>query len=49
MCIRDRPYPANYYDENIKNGFGVIMDDVVAGLYVVAIMVLFMVGKSTFF
>ena len=44
-----KPYPANYYDKNIKNGFGVIMDDVVAGLYVVAIMVLFMVGKSTFF
>ena len=44
-----KPYPANYYDKNIKNGLGVIMDDVVAGLYVVAIMVLFMVGKSTFF
>ena len=44
-----KPYPANYYDKNIKNGLGVIMDDVVAGLYVVAIMVLFMVGKTTFF
>tara|TARA_S200000501_G_scaffold367896_1_gene404925 strand:- start:1056 stop:1556 length:501 start_codon:yes stop_codon:yes gene_type:complete len=44
-----KPYPANYYDKRIKNGFGVIMDDVVAGLYVVAIMVLFMVGKSNFF
>ena len=44
-----KPYPASYYDKNIKNGLGVIMDDVVAGLYVVAIMVLFMVGKSTFF
>jgi len=44
-----KPYPANYYDKNIKNGFGVIMDDVVAGLYVVAIMVLFMVVKSSFF
>ena len=44
-----KPYPANYYDKKIKNGLGVIMDDVVAGLYVVAIMVLFMVGKTTFF
>ena len=44
-----KPYPANYYDKNIKNGLGVIMDDVVAGLYVVAIMVLFMVVKSNFF
>tara|TARA_S200000501_G_scaffold367850_1_gene404779 strand:+ start:236 stop:739 length:504 start_codon:yes stop_codon:yes gene_type:complete len=44
-----KPYPVNYYDKNFKNGFGVIMDDVIAGLYVVAIMVLFMVTKSTFF
>ncbi len=44
-----KPYPASYYDKNIKNGFGVIMDDVVAGLYVVALMVLFMVMKSNFF
>ena len=44
-----KPYPVNYYDKNFKNGFGVIMDDVIAGLYVVAIIVLFMVTKSTFF
>ena len=38
-----KPYPVNYYDKNFKNSFGVIMDDVCAGLYVVAILVLYMV------
>ena len=38
-----KPYPVNYYDKKFKNSFGVIMDDVVAGLYVVAVLVLFMV------
>ena len=38
-----KPYPVNYYDRNFKNSFGVIMDDVVAGLYVVAVLVLYMV------
>lgn len=38
-----KPYPVNYYDKNFKNSFGVIMDDVCAGLYVVAVLVLYMV------
>ena len=38
-----KPYPVSYYDKNFKNSLGVIMDDVVAGLYVVAVLVLFMV------
>jgi phosphatidylglycerophosphatase A len=38
-----KPYPASYYDKNFKNSFGVIMDDVCAGLYVVAVLVLYMV------
>ncbi len=33
----------SYYDKNFKNSFGVIMDDVCAGLYVVAVFVLYMV------
>ena len=37
-----KPFPVNYYDKNFKNSFGVIMDDVCAGLYVVAILVLYM-------
>jgi len=38
-----KPFPVNYYDKNFKNSFGVIMDDVCAGLYVVAILVLYMI------
>ena len=38
-----KPYPISYYDKNFKNSFGVIMDDVCAGLYVVAVLVLYMV------
>ncbi len=38
-----KPYPINYYDKNFKNSFGVVMDDVCAGLYVVAVLVLYMV------
>ena len=38
-----KPYPVNYYDKNFKNSFGVIMDDVAAGLYVVGVLVLYMV------
>ena len=38
-----KPFPASYYEKNFKNSLGVIMDDVCAGLYVVAILVLYMV------
>ena len=38
-----KPYPVSYYDKNFKNSFGVIMDDVCAGLYVVAILVFYMI------
>ena len=38
-----KPFPVSYYDKNFKNSFGVIMDDVCAGLYVVAILVLYVV------
>ena len=41
-----KPYPVNYYDKNFKNSFGVIMDDVCAGLYVVGVLVLYMVFSS---
>ena len=41
-----KPFPINYYDKNFKNSFGVIMDDVCAGLYVVAVLVLYMVITS---
>ena len=38
-----KPYPVSYYDKNFKNGFGVVMDDICAGLYVIAVLVLYMV------
>ena len=38
-----KPFPVNYYENNFKNSLGVIMDDVCAGLYVVAVLVLYMV------
>ena len=38
-----KPFPVSYYEKNFQNSFGVIMDDVCAGLYVVAIFVLYMV------
>ena len=41
-----KPYPVSYYDKNFKNSFGVILDDVCAGLYVVAVLVLYMVLSS---
>ena len=41
-----KPYPVSYYDKNFKNSFGVVMDDVAAGLYVVAIFVLYMVIRT---
>ena len=41
-----KPYPVSYYDKKFKNSFGVIMDDVCAGLYVVAVLVLYMVFTS---
>ena len=28
-----KPYPINKIDKDIKNGFGVILDDIVAGIY----------------
>ena len=41
-----KPYPVSYYDKNFKNSFGVIMDDVCAGMYVVAVLVFYMVITS---
>ena len=37
-----KPFPVNYFDKNYKNSFGVIMDDVCAGLYVVLSLICFM-------
>ena len=44
-----KPFPVSYFDKKFKNSFGVIFDDVVAGLYVVLTLIIFMVIKSNFF
>ena len=41
-----KPYPVSYYDKNLKNSFGVVMDDVCAGLYVVAVLILYMIMST---
>jgi len=41
-----KPFPVSFFDKNFKNSFGVIMDDIVAGFYVVLTMVCFMIMKS---
>jgi phosphatidylglycerophosphatase A len=27
-----KPFPISYFDKNIKNGFGIVLDDVIAGI-----------------
>ncbi len=44
-----KPFPINFFDEKFKNSFGVILDDVFAGLYVVLTLIIFMIIKSKFF
>ena len=34
-----KPYPINKIDTKVKNGFGVILDDIVAGVYSVVIII----------
>ena len=41
-----KPFPVSFFDKNFKNSFGVIMDDICAGFYVVLTMVCFMIIKS---
>ena len=43
-----KPFPVNIVDKKFKNSFGVILDDVVAGFYVVLTLIIFMVVKSKF-
>ena len=44
-----KPFPVNIFDKNYKNSFGVIIDDVIAGLYVVLTLIVFMIIKSRLF
>ena len=43
-----KPFPVNFFDKNFKNSFGVIMDDICAGFYVVLSLICFMILSSYF-
>ena len=43
-----KPFPVSFFDKNYKNSFGVIMDDVCAGIYVVLSLICFMVLSNYF-
>ncbi len=43
-----KPFPVSYFDKNFKNSFGVIMDDIIAGLFVVLFLIFFMTIKIYF-
>ena len=43
-----KPFPVSFFDRNFKNSFGVIMDDVFAGFYVVLSIICFMILKNYF-
>ena len=44
-----KPFPINFFDRKFKNSFGVIIDDIIAGLYVVLTLIIFMIIKSKLF
>ena len=41
-----KPFPVNFFDKKFKNSFGVIMDDICAGFYVVLSLICFMIFKN---
>ena len=41
-----KPFPINIFDEKFKNSFGVLIDDIIAGFYVVLTLIIFMIIKS---
>jgi phosphatidylglycerophosphatase A len=28
-----KPFPISYFDKNLKNGFGIVFDDLIAGIF----------------
>ena len=42
-----KPFPVNFFDKKFKNSFGVIMDDICAGFYVVLSLICFMVALTS--
>ena len=44
-----KPFPVSIFDKKYKNSFGVMFDDIIAGLYVVLTLIVFIIIKSKFF
>tara|TARA_B100000989_G_scaffold188716_1_gene142072 strand:- start:9624 stop:10124 length:501 start_codon:yes stop_codon:yes gene_type:complete len=38
-----KPYPINYIDVNMKNGLGVVLDDLLAGIYTTIVLYIFII------
>ena len=43
-----KPYPINYIDNNFKNGFGVVFDDIVAGIFTTIVLYIFIIIYDKF-
>ena len=35
-----KPFPANWIDKNLKNSYGIILDDIIAGIYTIITLAL---------
>ena len=44
-----KPFPINFFDKKFKNSFGVMLDDVIAGFYVVFTLIIFIFVKAKLF
>ena len=44
VCFRTfdvfKIFPANYFDKQLHNGYGVILDDIIAGMYTILTMII---------
>ena len=43
-----KPYPINYIDKNLKNGFGVVFDDIIAGVFTTIVLYVFIIIYDKF-
>ena len=43
-----KPYPINYIDKNYKNGFGVVFDDIIAGVFTTIVLYFFIIVYDKF-
>ena len=43
-----KPYPINHIDKNYKNGFGVVFDDIVAGIFTTIVLYIFIIIYDKF-